>query len=158
ALYRRVLEVRRASQGESHPSWAAALIDLASVRAAAGHEAEALDLMQQAAAVTDRLIGQVFSIASGRQRLAYLRNVRAGLDLFLSLVAGRLADSPAAVRAAFEMVLRRKALEAEGQAAQRDAVLTGRHPELAERFRAWSLLRGQIAEKTLAGPGPEGAE
>ncbi len=49
---------------------------------------------------------------------------------FLSLVLGHLYESTGTVRAALDLVLRRKAIGAEALAAQRDAVLSGRYPAL----------------------------
>jgi hypothetical protein len=45
----------------------------------------------------------------------------------------------------------------EALAAQRDAVLGGRYPELKDWFAELSSLRMQIGQKTLAGPGPHHA-
>ena len=113
--------------------------------------------MEQAAAIDDRMIGQVFSIGSERQRTAFLNTV-----LWQSLripVSGPAAPrrSPAAVRAALDLVLRRKAIAAEALATQRDAVLGGKYPALEPRLRELAALRMQIARATLAGPGPEGS-
>ena len=53
---------------------------------------------------------------------------------FLSLVL-QPSDSPAAVRAALDLVLRRKAIAAEALATQRDAVLGGKYPALEPKLR-----------------------
>jgi CHAT domain-containing protein/tetratricopeptide (TPR) repeat protein len=148
--YRQALANLRAAVGEQHPHVGICLDSLARLHAASKPEA-ALSLMQQAAAIDDRMIGQIFAIGSESQRAAYLKNVRVSFDAFLSLVVGYLADSPAAVRAALEMVLRRKALEAEALAAQRDAILGGKYPQLEPRLRQLTALRARIAQATLAG-------
>ena len=114
--------------------------------------------MEQAAAIDDRMIGQILAIGSERQRIAFLNTVLGNLYAFLSLVLQHLGDSPAAVHAALELVLRRKAIAAEAVATQRDAVLGGKYPALEPRLRELAALRMQIARKTLAGPGPEGLE
>jgi hypothetical protein len=76
----------------------------------------------------------------------------------LSLVLQHHGDSPGAIHAAFDLVLRRKAVAAEAVATQRDALLGGRYPALEPRLRDLAALRMQIARKALAGPGPEGLE
>lgn len=119
---------------------------------------EALAAMERAIAVEDRMIGQVFSISSESQRSAYINVVRRRTEAFLSLVSQRLFRSAAAVRCALDVVLRRKAIEAEALATQRDAVLGGKYPALASKLREITVLRSQIAQKTLAGPGPEGLQ
>jgi CHAT domain-containing protein/tetratricopeptide (TPR) repeat protein len=140
--------------GEDHPDTAISLSNLAILEATTGRAAVAFDLMKQAAAIDDRMIGQVFSMGSERQRLAFLGGVQAGLQHFLSLVYHDLADVPEAVRAALALVLRRKALTAEALAAQRDAILGGRYPQLRGPLEQLTQRRRQIAQKTLSGPGP----
>src|SRR5262249_19820903 len=98
----------------------------------------------------------MFSIASDGQRLVYLSSVRKRVFCYLSLVYSHLRDDRDAVTGALDLVLARKALGAEANAAQRDAVLGGRHPELAGKLRRLSMVRQSIAGKALAGPGPEG--
>jgi CHAT domain-containing protein/tetratricopeptide (TPR) repeat protein len=155
-LYRQATEVYRTALGGDHPDYAGSLNNLAGLYAASSRENEALTLMQQATDIDDRVIGQIFSIGSERQRTAYIDKVKGNFAAFLSLVSQYLSSPTVAVRAALDLVLRRKAIEAEALAAQRDAVLGGKYPALESKLRELSTLRMQIAQKTLAGPGPEG--
>jgi CHAT domain-containing protein/tetratricopeptide (TPR) repeat protein len=157
-LYRQALEIRRVALGEGHSDFATSLNNLAGLCAGTERAKEAFALMLQAAGINDRLLGQVFAIGSDSQRMAFLDTIRGKLDGLLSLVHGSLGHSPEAVLAALDLVLRRKALAAEAQAAQRDAVLGGAYPHLQSPLHEWSTLRAQITRKRLAGPGPEGAE
>ena len=50
------------------------------------------------------------------------------------------------------MVLRRKAIGAEALAAQREAVLSGKYPDLEPKLRELKTLHMQIGQKTLDGP------
>ena len=155
-LLRQASDICRTTLGADHPDYAAILNNLARLYVATARTSEALSLMRQAAAVDDRMIGQVFSIGSESQRTAFLKKVRTSMEAYLSLIWRHLGEAPDAVRAALDLVLRRKAIGAEALAAQRDAVLGGRHPALEPQLREWSTLRGQIGRKMLAGPGPEG--
>jgi CHAT domain-containing protein/tetratricopeptide (TPR) repeat protein len=157
-LYRQALEVRRAALGEAHPDYAASLNNLAKLYAAAGREDEALRLMREAASIDDRTIGQIFGMGTEHQRASYLASRSGVYQAFLSLALDRLDHSRETVLAALDLVLRRKALRAEAQAAQRDAVLGGRYPHLAPGFQELKALRARIVQKTLAGPGPEGVQ
>ena len=156
-LHRQALEIRRAALGEGHPHYASSLYSLAVLSVAMDRELDALSLMQQAAAIDDRMIGQIFSIGSEQQRAGFLATLQWNTDVLLSLVLNHLDQSHEAVQAALDLVLRRKALRAEGQADQRDAMLGGRYPQLEPRLRELRALRARIVQKTLAGPGPEGA-
>jgi CHAT domain-containing protein/tetratricopeptide (TPR) repeat protein len=154
-LLRQASELLRRVLGENHPDYAASLHVLTEVQVAQGRPQEAFDLLLRILAIDERIGGQVFTIGSDSQRLAYLRKVQNNLEAFLSLVSGHLAASRPAVRAALDALLRRKALGAEVLLAQRDAILGGRYPKLREPLQQLTLLRRQIAQKTLAGPAGE---
>ncbi len=107
--------------------------------------------MEQATAIHDRMIGQILAIGSQRQRAAFLDGIGAEFHAFLSLVLQDFGDSPHSIHAAFELVLRRKAIAAEAVATQRDALLGGKYPALDPKLRELIALGRQIARKTLAG-------
>jgi tetratricopeptide (TPR) repeat protein/CHAT domain-containing protein len=157
-LYRQAGTIRRTALGENHPDYADSLNSLAALEVATNRVAEAMTLMQEAAVISGRMIGQVFSFGSESQRLAYLDTLQLAFYGFLSLVVQYLSGSEDAVCAGLELVLRRKAIGAEALAAQRDAVLGGRYPGLEPKLRELTTLRLQIAQKMLAGPGPEGLD
>jgi tetratricopeptide (TPR) repeat protein len=157
-LFRQALEILGGTLGEHHPYLALGLKGLGYVCAATGREGEALRLQERVAVIDDQMIAQIFSGGSESQRVAYLESIRTRLFGFLSLVVQHLGNSPGAVRAAADLVLRRKALGAEALAVQRDAILGGRYPELGVKFRELTALRMQVALKALAGPGPEGLQ
>lgn len=157
-LYRKALEIRTAALGEDHPDVAVSLNGLAALCAATSREEEALELMKQAQGINDHLIRNIFTIASEKQRLRYLSILRGETDSFLSLVARLTPSSPAAAAAGLDLVLKRKAIVAEAMAAERDAILGGRYPELESKLRELKILRFQIARKMMAGPGPDGID
>lgn len=158
SLYRQALDIRTAALGEDHPDVAAVLNNLAGLLVATSRENEALELMKRAQSINDRSISNVFSIASESRRLGYLAVLRGEMDAFLSLIAGPLAGSQKAVEDGLDLVLRRKAIVADALAAERDAVLGGRYPDLEPKLRELKTLRVQIAQKMMAGPGPEGGD
>jgi hypothetical protein len=77
-----------------------------------GRANEALGLMQQAAKIQDRMIGEVFCISSDSQRMEYRKIVQGSVHAFLSLVLRYLPNDVAATRAAMDLILRRKAIGA----------------------------------------------
>jgi tetratricopeptide (TPR) repeat protein len=158
ALYEQALAIYQKSLGPQHPHTAQVVQSIAQLKVALGHEAQALALMQQAAAADDWLIGQVFSSTSDRERLSFLGIVRWRFEMFLSLVCDYPRVGEHALRAAFDLVLRRKAIAAEAAAVQRDAVWGGKYPALQAQLEQLARLRMQIARKSLAGAGPEGPQ
>jgi CHAT domain-containing protein/tetratricopeptide (TPR) repeat protein len=157
-LYRKALEIKIAVLGKDHPDVATTLNNLAALCVATSREGEGLELMKQAQSINDHLIRQVFSFASETQRMGYIAVLRGDMDSFLSLISQHLSNSPQAVRDGLDMVLKRKAVVAEALAAQRDAILGGRYPDLAPALRRLRTLNAQIAQKIMSGPGPEGPE
>lgn len=141
--------------GNRHPHLAMIDLMLGAVCAATGRDAETLELMNQAIAVQEKAIEQIFAIGSESQRLAHLMTTRVATSLCLSLLR-RLPKDTAAARVAYDLLLRRKALVAETLAVQRDAVLGGKYPHLEPKLREMIGLRVRIGHTTLAG-GPQNA-
>ncbi len=150
-LYQQALAIRSQALAKNHPHVAASWRNLAELYIATDRENEAMALMKEAQTIDESMIGQVFSISSESQRMAYLATLQDNLDVFLSLVKKHFFGSSKAIQTGFEVVQRRKAIGSEALAAQRDAVLGGRYPSLEPKLREWTTLRMQIAQKTLAG-------
>jgi tetratricopeptide (TPR) repeat protein/CHAT domain-containing protein len=157
-FYQKSLTIHCATPGAIHPAAAQSVHNLALLSAATHREAEALNLLQQLWAIHDRLIGQVFSIGSERQRLEYLTNIQATVDISLSLILQHFQHIPHAVQEALQLVLRRKGIAAEALAAQRLALWSDRYPALAPSLQQLTLIQSQIAQKTLEGPASESPE
>lgn len=148
-LYQQALNIRRDTLGAEHSYVATILGDLSTLHAATGQKSEAINLIAQAMEIDDKLTGQVFSLSSERERMAYLQLHR--IDPLLSLLIQQRPQKRAEVQRIFDVVLRRKALGAEVFAAQRDAVMTGKYPHLKPKLAELSTLRMQIVQKTQAG-------
>ncbi len=74
-LYRQAWRSAAPRWARTTPTTPPDLNNLALFYAATGRASEALPLMEQAAAIDDRMIGQIFAIGSERQRIAFLSNV-----------------------------------------------------------------------------------
>jgi len=157
-LVRRVLDIRRKLTGENHPDFAMRLATLATLAGARNRFKDAIELMGKAELIEDRMLGQVFSISSERQRAAHLERLAENLATFLSLFLESDCRTPSTIRSGLDVSLRRKAMGAEALAVQRDVALSGKYPVLAGKLHELTAVRRQIAQKYLAGPGPEGPE
>jgi tetratricopeptide (TPR) repeat protein len=157
-LLRRALELRRSLLGDHHPDVADSLYNLAILCVSTRREADALNLMREGMLIDDQFIGQVFSIASERQRMAFMNRMQANLFVLLSLVCQHMSMCREATLLALDLILRRKAILLEALMLERDTLLISKHPELQHELQELRTLRMQIAQKTLAGPGPEGSE
>ncbi|MDV2998264.1 MAG: Photosystem I assembly protein Ycf3 [Chroococcidiopsis sp. SAG 2025] len=152
--YRQGLEIFKQSLGENHPDFAFFLNHLAKLCVATNQQSEALELMQKQVAIDSQLVGQVFSISSERQRLAYISEIQAHVGDFLSLILQYFSNSPKNVVKALELVWQRKGIGAEALVAQRDAVLGRKHQysALKEKLQQLTTWRLQTAQKMIAGP------
>jgi len=155
-LYERALAIYEQALGLDHPDTATSLNSLAILYSATVRPHDALPLMEQALAVDARMLGQVFAIGSEQQRMTFLRTQQGNLHAFLSLVWQHFRQDADVVQRTFDVALRRKALGAKALFAQREAILGGAYPALEPQLHQLHVLRMQIAQKTLAGPGPEG--
>lgn len=143
-------------RSEAPPVVAANLNSLALLCLSLGKVEDALQNSIQSTTVSNDAIGQVFSQGSEKQWLSYLQTVYTHSDMFHTLLSQHFATRVDAVQAGFNLVLRRKALVAEGTVIQRDALLSGRYPDLVPKQKALDRLIQQIGEKRLAGTDDEG--
>jgi len=74
-LFEQALDLRQRVLGPDHPDVANSMNNLSALYEAMGRHLEALDRMRQAAAIDQHMIGQIFSMASERQRMAYLNTL-----------------------------------------------------------------------------------
>jgi len=153
SYHTRALAMITEVMGEAHPQRVSCLVNLAFSYAASGRFSEAIGLMNEAANVDDRMIGQVFSLSSDNRREEYLMQIRLHLDISLHFASQRLSDSAQARKIAVDLVLRRKGLAAEALLAQREAVWSGKYPHLQSQFKELIGLRSLIAQSMLNGPG-----
>jgi CHAT domain-containing protein/Flp pilus assembly protein TadD len=149
ALYTQALAIRKKVLGKYHPDYGVSLSNLAILYIATGRYTRALSLEMKVIAIDDRMISQIFSTVSERQRMAFLRVIQRNFYIFLSLVINYFPHSSSALKKAFDLVLKRKAIASEALCLQRDAVMSGRHPELESKFRELSRIRLQLTNKIL---------
>ena len=145
-------ELCRLHPGGAPPNYGTCLYNLAGLYLVTEHADKALPLFQEAVAVDDENLGQVFAVGSESQRANFLAGVHIHLDGFLSAVVEHLASSAEAIRTGMELLLRRKGIGAEALAAKRDAVLGGRYPELEPKLRELSDLRHADRPQDSGGP------
>jgi CHAT domain-containing protein/tetratricopeptide (TPR) repeat protein len=112
--------------------------------------AELPRFMGEVLAADDAVVARLGSVGSELQRRRYLARVRARTDTILSAVLIQQVYFPEVANVGMELVLRRKALEAEIWISQRDFAHQGRDPSLAAKHIELQSVRRRIAEKILA--------
>jgi len=135
---------QRLFSNEDHPDFIRVLNNLALLLAARNLPSEALELMQQAIAMDDRLLRANFAYSSERDRLTYIDNIRKYFDTFLSLISTYFSDSPEAAKIALDVVLKRKCITATALAAFNFAIYSERYSHLQPEFQRLRSLREQL--------------
>ncbi|MEB3827856.1 CHAT domain-containing protein [Phormidium sp. CCY1219] len=151
-LFLQAKEIRKVQLGENHPHYATSLNNLAGLMAATDCPHEAFQLMQEAAQIKTRIIGEILSISSDRQRLEYMQQNQSDLYVFLSLVTQYLPQDAAGKRAGLDLVLRRKGLATEAGIVLRTSIYGGRYPHLKPEFEKLRQLTQQRAYYTWQVP------
>jgi CHAT domain-containing protein/tetratricopeptide (TPR) repeat protein len=152
-ILREVLETRRKALIPDHPGIAHSLFNLGMLYSEMGRIAEALPLLKEHFEAKDRLLANVFSVASESERLAYAAKLRHQLDVLLvQMIKLNWVDRGDAVRIAFEAVLRCKGIVVEAGAKDRSAVLAGQNPLTRELLEELNTVRSRLARGILDGP------
>ena len=107
--------------------------------------------MKDVVSIDDDLLGQIFSIGSERQRMAFLNIINKNFHNFLSITLQYYGNSKEDIKYALNLIIRRKGIGAEALTATRDAILSGKYPEMESKLHELNILRIKIAMKTLAG-------
>ena len=126
--------------------WMIAVADIA-----AGRVAEGLESCWNVLTFSDAFDGSVLRAIGECQRMAYLRDRRRMLGVFLS--ATRAANSAYWDRRAFDRVLRTKQLSLDAGCLERTAVLAGRDRDLRKRLEKLAELRRQVVRFAFDSPG-----
>lgn len=154
--YRSSLRVGEECAGEHYAERSRCLTQLAMLFAASDRLDEGLDMVRLATAVDDYTMGEVLSVCSEKQRLAFVDVVNRNFHAFLSIVLE--VEMPTLSGEIFDVVLKRKAITGATARMQRDASLAEQNSNLADGLRELKNLRQQITLKTLAGPGAESVD
>ena len=129
--------------------------NLGLICAVTGRYEEALDYMESSASIEEETIWQIFAISSDRRRIEYLQYFYPLYYAVLSLSL-KFSTQERFLRAAFNLVLKRKGIATEVWAIQRDELLTSKYPQLERKILDLNKMRQKITSKALKGPGIEG--
>jgi CHAT domain-containing protein/Tfp pilus assembly protein PilF len=149
--YKQALNILKKVFGEKNINLAITLNNLAMLYAETQRQDKAIDLVKDVITIEDELIGKVFSIGSERQRMAFLNIINKNFHNFLSLTNQYFSNSKEEIKYAVNLTIRRKGIGAEVLTATRDAVLSGKYPEMESKLRELNIIRKQIARKALDG-------
>lgn len=157
-LLRQALTIQEKALGQNNPDLTIILNNLASLLAVSDRPADALHLMQRALSIDDHTISDVFTLATEREKFAFLATVQGHYEWFINLVVQKLNDSPEALTAGLNGVLRRKGIVLDALSRERSTIMESEKPEVKALYRKLQTLTSLISSLSMAGPGKASME
>jgi CHAT domain-containing protein/tetratricopeptide (TPR) repeat protein len=154
-LLKHVIALRRQRVDDQQAYIVDSLSRLAAIYIITGRSAKALPLFREMSALYDQMIAQSYATMPQDQWLRQIRHFNGPLAAFLSLVCFFCSDSRVAVKAACDLVLRRKGKGIDMLAARHRIGRRAAKPLVEANVRKLQELRSQITTLVLAGPGTE---
>jgi len=154
-LYLRVLAIREKSLGPNHPDVAAILNNLAGLYAAMGQYDKTMAAAGRTQAITAGLLDQILGFTAEEQKLAFLASVRWEMDVYLSFIARHMSQRPDAVRAGYDVWLRRKGVVLESQRRAQEALAAAGGPEARAAMQELERVRAELSRLAFAPLGRE---
>jgi tetratricopeptide (TPR) repeat protein/CHAT domain-containing protein len=149
SMSERALAICQELFGEiGHPDFVTILINFSLSLALQQQPAKALPLLQQAIAIENKWLPNIIFASNRQQRLKDLQRLQIHLDALLSLTQQYFSNDAAAVTAALNAVLSRKAKAATTEATLNQAIR--QQPELAPDLLQLKTYQQQIATLSYA--------
>jgi len=153
-LYKRSLDIRESQLGTDHPHMIVCLYNLAGLQVATCRAKQGLQQMVQANKIGRKVLGQIFSASTDRQRLEYLALKESQWMMLISLANQNWQETPEAVPIAFQEVIYRKALGADAGIVRQTILLSKQYRHLAPQMEQLQQLDSQICALTYKIPTP----
>jgi CHAT domain-containing protein/tetratricopeptide (TPR) repeat protein len=150
---RRALSLQEKRHGEAHPLAAASLETLSYVLARQGRRTEAIELALEAERRAREHTRLMIQSLTEREALVFAAARASGLDHLLPLVATNPSRRGPAGRAAFDSLIRSRALVLDEMAMRHRTVHSGDDPETARLAAGMASTRTALAKLIVRGPG-----
>ncbi len=158
SLLMRALAIREKIVGIEHPDVASTLNSLARLYQAKGETTQAIGYRTRGNDTTERDLVRNLVVGSELQKALYLKQTATDTDQTISLQVQAAPDDPAAIRAALNVILRRKGRALDAMASALGNLRNRQNPEVQKLLNDYANLVGQISILTLRGPGKKNLE
>ncbi|WP_052330955.1 CHAT domain-containing protein [Planktothrix agardhii] len=138
-----------------HPDVALSLNTLGLLLEATNRPQAAFEKIHQAIEMDERLIRRNFTFSSEKERLQSIKNSQSQFHVFLCFVSQYFSNSPAEVRIALDVVLKRKSMTAAALSAFNFAIHSQRYSHLKPQFNRLRSLQEQLFHRTYNPPLPD---
>jgi CHAT domain-containing protein/Tfp pilus assembly protein PilF len=145
-LLKRSLAIREKALGPDHPDIAMSLNKLAFFYGIKGRNQKSLDLFQRGLAIEDRVIQNIFTIASEKQKLGFVKTLSGNFNAVLSFIHQKSCNDQEALRMGLNIILSRKGVVFDAQTRQREAMANSLDPEARELWEKLSSNRAYLAK------------
>lgn len=157
-FYKRSLSILEKSLGPDHSKMATSLTNLAGLYATMDNNSGALRLMLKANAVEDKLIEDMFSFSSERERFLFLDTIEGHKHLFIAFCIERIGDTIKGRKSLLEYLLSRKGLVLDSLLQDAESARLSDDPELKDLLADLREKKDRLAKLALSGPDKEGVE
>ena len=140
---KRALSVSERVYGPENPITAISLANISFTYSALGNNRQALKHLERSLDIDEKFLWRISPLQAHEERMQSIENDN--FHVLVTLVTQHFADDAQTVDALFHRTMRQKSLEGEFFALQREAVFSGRYPELRELFNRLAAVRRQIA-------------
>jgi CHAT domain-containing protein/tetratricopeptide (TPR) repeat protein len=155
-LARRVVRIWERQLGPDHPDLADHLIRVARCAWAEGDTAGSLDAALRAEAIGRAHLTLLARTLPEQEALQFAATRPSGLGIALSVASSGMPVP--ALLAAWDSVLRTRALVLDEMAARRSGFRAAHDPEIADLWRGFAEARQQLADRIVRGPGRQSPE
>jgi CHAT domain-containing protein len=149
---RRALSLQEKRHGAAHPLAAASLETLAFILARQGRATEAIELALEAEGRAREHTRLMLQSLTEREALVFASARASGLDHFLPLIARNPSRSGAVARAAFDSLIRSRALVLDEMAMRHRTVHSASDPETGRLAAGMASTRTALAKLIVRGP------
>ena len=150
---RRALSLQEKRHGEAHPLAATSLETLAFILARQGRKTEAIEVALEAERRAREHTRLMMQSLTEREALVFAISRASGLDHVLPLIATNPSRSGTARRAAFDSLIRSRALVLDEMAMRYRTAHSGGDPETARLAAGMASTRTALAKLFVRGPG-----
>ncbi len=151
-LFQKALDINIKILGENHPNISQSLNRVAMAQAAMDRYEDAYRNSIKAIKIEDRTIENVFSLASEKEKLAFLDSTYINTACLMSLIINNLSNDPEKLMEGMNLMLRRKGLVLDALSKERNFLLQSEDSQTRETYKKLRELSSMIASMTLSGP------
>lgn len=148
----KTIELFKYNSMTNHPKMSILLFNLSVLSAAKNEPEKALKYMLEALEVEDKIIKDVFTISSEKEKLQFLSTIYLNYEGFNSLIATKLNSNQLALRSGLNVVLNRKGIVIDAVSQERISQIKSKDSSIISLNRRFNKVSSELSSLYLSGP------